>query len=208
MIGMGVGLIIQPESYGVDRVVPFPVWAADNGCYPPDDDPKRKAPWSAARWGRMMGGISALDDEVRARCLFCLVPDWPFSHEKTMERFRKYAPVVRAFGLPLAFAIQDGSTEDNVPWDDFDVSFLAGTTSWKLGRECMDAAYRSRARGKWVHLGRCNSWRRMDWASYVGADSQDGTFMKHGAPTEMTGRLKVFLDNNAPRLTQKAAVAE
>jgi hypothetical protein len=31
--------------------------------------------------------------------------------------------------------------------------------------------------------------------------------MKHGKPDEMVARLKVWLDNNSPRLTQQGAQA-
>lgn len=167
---------------------------------------------SARNRGRLPPGpvclvrLSELDDEVRERCLFALVPDWPFSHERTMFRFRKYADVIRAFRLPVAFAIQDGATDATVPWEDFDVVFLAGTTEWKLSREAMNFAYRARARGKALHMGRVNSGDRLvNWASYIGCDSVDGTFMKHGSPADMVARLKSFLDADAPRLTQMAA---
>ena len=54
-------------------------------------------------------------------------------------------------------------------------------------------------------MGRVNSWDRLDWASTMGCDSSDGTFMRHGKPEDMVARLKVWLDKNEPRLTQKAA---
>jgi hypothetical protein len=135
------------------------------------------------------------------------VPDRPYSHDLTMDRWHTYAPAVRARSqAPLAFAIQDGATVDTVPWDEFEVAFLAGSTGWKCGEPAYEMALAARSRDKWVHMGRVNSWDRLDWASRIGCDSADGTFMKHGAPADMVARMKVWLDSNAPRLTQKGAV--
>lgn len=196
IINMGVGLLIQPKTYAPKRVLPFGTWAADNGCYPPEN------PWSCAKWARMLG---AIEDAQLSWPLFCLVPDRPFDHEGTLRRWERYAPVVVAFGYPTAFAIQDGATVETVPWDQLDVAFLAGTTGWKCGEPAYEMALEARNRDKWVHMGRVNSWERLDWASRIGCDSADGTFMKHGKPEDMVARLRVWLDSNSPRLTQKAA---
>ena len=102
IIDLGVGLLLQPYSYAPSRVEPFPFWAADNGCWS-----KR---WEAAKWERWLDRLVCPE-----RCLFLLVPDVPFDHEGTMERWRKYRSSAARTGLPLAFAVQDGAT---VPWDD------------------------------------------------------------------------------------------
>lgn len=206
IIDMGIGLLVQPGSYAVERVQPFPYWAADNACYPPDDDPKRKKPWDAGTWARMLGRISHLPTADQERCLFALVPDWPFSHDKTMERYDRYSDVIRAFRLPVAFAIQDGATVDTVPWNEIDVAFLAGTTEWKCGEPAYEMAVEARNRGKWVHMGRVNSDARFNgWAALIGCDSADGTFMKNGKPEDMVDRIRVWIDNETPRLTQMGA---
>jgi hypothetical protein len=199
IIDMGVGLLIQPGSYAPRRVEPFPWWAADNGCYPPDPE------WSAGRWIKMLGGIMDLDPGVKDKCLYLLVPDMPFDHFETLVRWYHCRPWAALTGLPLAFAAQDGCTVDSIPWNTLDVIFLAGTTEWKVGRGAFDVACQARERGKWVHMGRVNSWERLDLASAYGCDSSDGTFMKHGKPEDMVARIKVWLDNNSPRLFQKQA---
>lgn len=198
MIGLGVGLLIQPNSYPPRRVEPFDTWAADNGCYPPD------RPWSIAKWMRMLGGMMELAPEVQARCLYCLVPDVPFSHERTLERFERFHDFVGDAGFPPAFAIQDGATVDSVPWDHFDVAFLAGSTEWKVGDEAHQMAEYAACAGKRAHMGRVNSWKRLDWASLIGCHSSDGTFMRHGPPAEMLGRIDAWLRRNQPRLAQVA----
>ncbi len=199
IIDLGVGLLIQPGSYMAERVKPFACWAADNACYPPDES------WSPAKWLRMLGTIDDLDEETKAKCLYLLAPDMPCDHQKTVERFRKWLPALRVLGLPVAFAIQDGATVDTVPWDEFEVAFLAGSTEWKTGEEAYIMATEARRRGKWVHMGRVNSWERLDWASTIGCDSADGTFIKHGKPAMMVERIAVWLANDAPRLTQMEA---
>ena len=196
LIDLGVGLLIQPGSYMPSRAAAFGTWAADNGCYPPE------RPWSCAKWARMLG---AIDDAFLPPPLFCLVPDVPFDHTGTLKRFWHYFAIVEAFGYRAAFAIQDGATVDTVPWGAFYVAFLAGSTEWKMGEQAYEIALAARKRGKWVHMGRVNSWDRLDWASRIGCDSADGTFMRYGKPQEMVARLKVWLDKNSPRLTQKAA---
>ena len=200
-----VGLLIQPGSYAASRILPFPYWAADNACYPPDDDPKRKEPWRAATWCRMIGALHDLGPFVPP-CLFILVPDWPFDHDRTLERWDRWRTVAEVLDQPLAFAIQDGATVDNVPWDEFHVAFLAGTTEWKCGYGAYEMAVEARKRGRWIHMGRVQPGR-IDWASMIGCDSADGTFMKHGEPGEMLVRLSAALDRNQPRLSQSMASA-
>ena len=191
LIDMGVGLLLQPYTYSPRRVEPFPFWAADNGCW--------RKNWSPEYWRMWLKRLRCRD-----RCMFVLVPDVPFDHAGTMERWELYHRSAARAGMPLAFAVQDGVTEDEVPWDDVGTIFIAGTTEWKTGRGAFDAACWARARGKSVHYGRVNSWARLDIASVLG-DSSDGTFMKHGPPDEMVARMKVWLDNNDPRLFQKAS---
>lgn len=53
-------------------------------------------------------------------------------------------------------------------------------TEWKLGPVAASIAREAKARGKWVHMGRVNSERRMRYAASIGCDSVDGTFLKWG----------------------------
>jgi hypothetical protein len=206
IIDMGVGLLIQPGSYRPERVTPFPYWAADNGCASVIDGQVVPNPdWTLGKWLRMVAGIMDLPDEVRKRCLYLLVPDVPCDHMRTLERFYVYKAWANLTGLPVAFAVQDGATERSIPWEYIDVAFLAGTTEWKMSREAFNFACSARDRTLWIHMGRVNSWERLDWASTIGADSSDGTFMRHGKPEDMVARMKVWLDNNNPRLFQKQA---
>ena len=187
IIDLGVGLLLQPYSYAPSRVEPFPFWAADNGCWS-----KR---WEPAKWQRWLPRLCE-----PGRCLFLLVPDVPFDHEGTMERWRKYRSIAATTGLPLAFAVQDGAT---IPWDG------SMSSSWPAVPSGRQAAVPSTWPARHVSEASGYTWpgqfvARLDIASVL-CDSADGTFMKHGKPDDMVARLKVWLDNNSPRLFQKAS---
>ena len=138
IIDLGVGLLIQPGSYKAERVRPFEVWAMDNGCATVEKgevifNPK----WTCAKWARMLGAANDVGATAE-QPLFALVPDAPCNHNLTLAMFRGYAPIVRKFEFPVAFAIQNGATPETVPWVDFDVAFLGGDTAWKCGQPAWD----------------------------------------------------------------------
>ena len=76
-----------------------------------------------------------------------------------------------------------------MPWDDFDALFIGGTTDWKLGDGAAQLVREAKRRGKWVHMGRVNSLRRMIYAESIGCDSADGTMLKYNpsAPVHRWG---------------------
>jgi hypothetical protein len=96
----------------------------------------------------------------------------------------------------VAFVAQDGLESLTVPWDDFDVLFIGGTTEWKLGPQARALVADAKARGKWVHMGRVNSERRYRYAHAIGCDSVDGTYLTFGP------------DENLPKLLRWARVED
>jgi hypothetical protein len=62
-----------------------------------------------------------------------------------------------------------------VPWDGLDALFLGGSTDWKLGQHARALATEAKARGRWLHMGRVNSNRRLALALSWGCDSVDGS---------------------------------
>ena len=78
----------------------------------------------------------------------------------TLTRSAPFLPAIRALGYPAALVAQDGLEDLDVPWDDFDVLFIGGSTEWKLGPHARALAAEAKARGKGVHMGRVNSQRR------------------------------------------------
>jgi hypothetical protein len=113
-------------------------------------------------------------------CLFAVAPDVVGDAAATLTRSAPFLPRIRALGYPAALAAQDGLEALAVPWDDLDVLFIGGTTGWKLGHAAARLAREAKERGKWVHMGRVNSRRRLRYASVIGCDSADGTYLAFG----------------------------
>jgi hypothetical protein len=145
-------------------------WAADNGAfgkgYPGDDA------WLL--W------LDSFTPEQRTRCLFAVAPDVVADHDATLARSLPWLPVIREMGYPAAFVLQDGATVDTVPWDEFAVAFVGGSTDWKLGQQARELIAAAQERGKRVHIGRVNSERRYRAFAALGVDSCDGTYLAFG----------------------------
>lgn len=144
---------------------PGVAWCADNGCfgkgYPGDDA------WFA--W------LQRYTAEERSRCLFAVAPDVVGDAWRSHFRSAPWLAKIRALGYPVAYVAQNGLENLPVPWSEFDVLFIGGDTAWKLGRHARRLVSEAKARGKWVHMGRVNSARRLRYADAIGCDSADGT---------------------------------
>lgn len=142
-------------------------WAADNGRYSAPEN------YSDAKF---LAWLAAMPVES---CLFATAPDVVGDAAATLALSGPMFAPIRMLGYPVALVAQDGLEDLAVPWDDFDVLFIGGSTAWKLGPAAADIAGEARRRGKWVHMGRVNSLRRMRYAESIGCDSADGTVLKH-----------------------------
>lgn len=152
-------------------------WCADNGCF-------GSAYVGDARW------LAWLDKHAgdAATCAFATAPDVVGDAAATLERSAPFLSAIRDLGYPAALVAQDGLESLVVPWDDFDVLFIGGSTEWKLGPHPRELVVEAKARGKGVHMGRVNSERRFRYALAIGCDSVDGTFLIYG-PEVNIGRL-------------------
>lgn len=153
-----------------NKLRPDWTWAADNGCF--------SEAWQAGKW------LTFLERSIpfRDRCLFAVVPDALADPIETARRWELWAPVVREFGYPPAYVLQDG--ELSPPWDELDCLFIGGTTDYKMGTEAEAWAREAASRGKWVHWGRVNSARRFAATALTG-DSADGTYLAFGPDTNL-----------------------
>jgi len=135
-------------------------WMLDNGAF---SDNWTEAAWLAtlARW-----------QPYAETCIAAVCPDVVGDAAATLARFDVYEPVIRQYGYPVAFVTQDGLTMDAVPWERFDVLFVGGSTEHKL-TQAYPFIWEAKRRGKWVHVGRVNSAKRI--AAFWMADSCDGT---------------------------------
>ena len=138
-------------------------WAADTGNYtrPVSVD-------TYLDWLRVLTPFAA-------RCLFATAPDVVGNAAATWEMSAPVLSRIRALGYPAALVAQDGLERLSVPWSAFDVLFLGGSTAWKLGESSYALSREAKQRGKWLHMGRVNSGRRLKIAQLYGCDSADGT---------------------------------
>lgn len=159
------------------------IWAADNGCFNERTYAGDEA-WFA--WLERNAGQAAT-------CLFATAPDVVGDHAATLARSLPWLAHIRALGYPAAFVAQNGATVDGIPWDAFDVLFIGGSTDWKLGPEAASLALVARRKGKRVHMGRVNSYKRLRHAAAIGCDTADGTYLAFG-PDVNVPRLRSWLD--------------
>lgn len=196
----GLGLVITPRSkqyvkHGGD----YSHIMIDNGAF---SEFTGTAPFSEKAFFDLLDAVVAagLKDKVQ----FVVVPDKVGDWVGTTERWNEFKDRVREYGMPLAYVGQDGIEQntDKIPWDEFDVFFIGGSTPWKIGydpkgeykninrptdaelmkagwlKEQQDLVQEAKRRGKRVHMGRVNSWKRIDIANYgMQVESVDGNFI-------------------------------
>jgi hypothetical protein len=171
-----LGCIMTPIQG--NRLPPPPVaFAIDNGCGPGKSGIGAGYPGDR----EYLLFLSRMSARARERCLFSVAPDVVCDAAASAERLEKFYAAMRCwFGLPVAFAAQNGLEQREVPWCSFDVLFLCGDTEWKLGPHARRLATEAKARGKRVHMGRVNSLKRLRYAEAIGCDSADGTYVTFG----------------------------
>jgi hypothetical protein len=161
------GALLTPQSG--NKIPEGVIYGIDNGCF----NPKVSAKFNADSY------LAWLDKRERETCLFASAPDVIGDAAATLERSLPVLPRIRALGFKAALVAQDGLELLEIPWDAFDVLFIGGSTEWKVGAGAQKLCAEARARGKWVHIGRVNSLKRLARsAEYLEADSVDGTFLR------------------------------
>lgn len=173
-----------------NRVEPGIEWCADNGCYSgtyPGDS--RFLAWLGRRRA------------YACACRFVVAPDVPFDAAATLARSRPMFAAIREAGFRVALAAQNGQERLPVPWADIDCLFLAGDDRWKLGPHARRLALEARARGKWVHMGRANSLKRLRQAQQIGCHSADGTYLAYGPDRNLPTLLRWLATLNADQST-------
>lgn len=165
------GYIRSPGGGGPP--MPGVPWCADSGCF------GKGYPGDAGyiEWLKGMAGHLGT-------CSFATAPDVIGDAAATLERSLPWLPKIREIGYPAAFVGQDGLEELDVPWSEFDAFFIGGSTEWKLSEAARDLGVQARDRGKWVHMGRVNSRRRLFYADPF-CDSVDGTYLCFGPKTNL-----------------------
>ena len=123
-------------------------------------------------------------------CLFVSCPDVVADARATLRLFEEWRPALQYVWAtvneddvdpgqpvhqPIAFVAQDGQERLPVPWEHFQALFVGGSTQWKLGPHAAALIREAKRRGKWVHVGRVNTLRRIAWFKALEVDSIDGT---------------------------------
>jgi hypothetical protein len=115
--------------------------------------------------------------------LWVVVPDVWGDANQTLAEWEVWAPRLRAWGFPLAFAVQDGIDPKDVPTD-CDVVFIGGSDNWRYPRINQYVEL-----GKPVHVGRVNHSKYL-WACHdAGVTSCDGTGWFRGDKRQLNALL-------------------
>lgn len=170
-------------------------WAADNDCY------RRFDPLA---YTRMLDRLATAPEG----CLFVTVPDVVGDARATAWMFEVWWRALGRRGLPAALVAQDGLERLDgwlqSAWPRVDALFIGASTAWKLGVHAERLAGAARERGKWVHMGRVNSARRIRYAASIGCDSVDGTGWVRWRHTNLDRGLR---DVSAPAQLRFGAMA-
>jgi hypothetical protein len=202
----GIGLLNTMKiGYSTATMALYAFFALDCGAY---SKGVNHAQFDFARWERWtVKRIAQLKAAgIMDRLLFVVIPDaidvsldgyQVTSHPQlTLERYRKYAPLVRDLGAPAALVVQPGMRPSEIPWEMVDYVFIGGDTAWK---EDVNGAGRvvrhAKALGIPVHVGRVNTQRRIAIMADWEVDTIDGTKLTNG------------VDKNLPQLTAWLAAA-
>lgn len=159
-----IGHLLTPNNRNsvqslVDTGLP---WAVDNGAFSGFDADK----------------FTALLDRIvgRPRLLWVACPDVVGDARATLRLFAEWQPQIKERGLPVAYVLQDGQERRTLPLGyGVDAVFLGGSTEYKLSHDAEKLCRAAKEAGKWVHVGRVNSRRRMRHCYEMGADSCDGS---------------------------------
>lgn len=180
---VGLGLMCTPLMGTRPALIAhYARWAADTGCY---------SQGASFQLDKYLAWLTKLQP-LRASCLFATAPDMVADARATWERSAPVLPLIRALGYKAALVAQDGLEDLSIEWGAFDALFTGGTTEWKLSEVAYEIGREAKARGKWLHMGRVNSRRRLIAAAVSGYDSADGTAAAFG-PDKYLRQFRAWL---------------
>jgi hypothetical protein len=186
LVENGVGLLLTPFSQrnASDRNW---IWAADNGCF--------SSRWDYKTWITWLRGKQNPEE-----ALFAVVPDSICNAVETREKWDNYFTSVSELGFKPGFVLQDNATDNQIPWDQLECLFIGGSTEYKLSEDARLHVAKAKSMGKWVHMGRVNSKKRIEIAVQWGCDSVDGTFLAFGPDKNTPKLIKMVEHGNRLRL--------
>jgi hypothetical protein len=158
-----LGHLITPRSWNsIPSILRTGLpWAVDNGAY---------SGFDRERFVKLLERCVG-----KPRLLWVVCPDVVADAKATLALWPWWSVLCRSKGLPVAFVLQDGQEDHDLP--DADCYFIGGSTRWKLSQASADLCAEVKCVGKYLHCGRVNSLRRLEAMLDRGCDSVDGSSM-------------------------------
>ena len=170
----GLARLLSTDRPNGLKVWPHLPYAIDNGAFPAWTNGRE---WDGPAFVDAMEWVAK--QEVRPRWI--VVPDVVTDAEATFDSWSRWEPRLRDLRIPLAFAVQDGMTPQDVERKvSPDVIFVGGSRDWKL--QTREAWARSFPR---VHIGRVNGLRDLMACHRPGVESVDGTGFFRGRRAQL-----------------------
>jgi len=167
------GLLTSPRvsltTRRIEQAVALGVpWAADNDAY---------GYWKRGELYNPKPLLKALESwrAYNQQCVFVVAPDVLTNAKATLQNFWYWRDIIRAYGYPVAFAVQDGIEKYPPPWGYFEVLFIGATNRVKYSDHVRNLVQEAKGRGLWVHNGRVNTPFYISRSYEMGCDSFDGT---------------------------------
>ena len=147
-----------------NRIAGVP-YGLDNGCFTRFDQ---------KTWLRMVAEARNYKKSYapEATPMFVTLPDIVGDARRTLELFNHFCN--HTHGVNRALVLQDGIGMHEIQWALVDAVFVGGSDNFKIAPEAINACKAAKMMGKWVHVGRVNTAKRVrDWIGL--ADSIDGS---------------------------------
>lgn len=165
--------------------VPWFPYSLDNGaftCWDPTDNSFDDVKWESIlpKWEKLLFWAQYQNQKAR----WAIVPDVVGNSDLTLARWTEYAPKVQAANIPLALAVQDGMTVQDVRRLEIqpEVIAIGGSDKFKWGTVAQWCEAFPR-----VHLLRCCSPRKLYDLEAMGVESCDGTGWFMGDEKKLKG---------------------
>lgn len=154
-----LGQLLTPQAG--NSIMPGMPYAADNAAY---------SDWSERKFIRLLDRLQGKEP------MWVAAPDEVGNAIATDRLFDQWEPEIRRRGLPVALVVQNGQESIGLPASHrFDALFIGGDDAFKLGEHVRYLVAKMKRHGKPVHMGRVNSFQRIQYAFEIGCDSVDGT---------------------------------
>lgn len=155
-----LGGFLTPRTGNSLKTLDGLVYGCDNAAFNKFDE---------AKFFKMLNKIKGQNTK------FVCCPDVVGNGQKTLELFEKWYVIIKEYNLPVAIVLQDGMRLNDIPFEKIDSVFIGGTDKFKLGTEVREIVRMAKLNNKWVHMGRVNSNKRLEYAFSIGCDSVDGS---------------------------------